>query len=468
MSIRELIAQKLFAAVIDRLADRKISEQLPAAVDRRLNDIGWRRLSLSPTRELPMMDQPRAIEVAYFLWKTHPMAKWIIEVVTAFVTADGAPYTCKNEHVKDVLDGFWYDPVNRMDLNWETFVREIGIYGEQCWPAFVAEQTGRVKLGYIDPAQISKVEPDPENVKIKIGIEVSGPSGGAPRRYRIILDGEVEDFVSEAGKALRETFTDGEAFFFTVNALTNEMRGSSDLFTVADHIENYEQFIWNTSEKHARFNAFFYDITVEGADPQKLEDERQKYQPPQTGQAFIHNEKVRAEAVAPDMKADDSEVAGRLQRNHILGALGLPEHWYGGGGDVNRATAGEMDAPARKIISGRQKRVKNMLELVFDFQIAKAAGSGYLRGVPENELYSYEVQTPDIADKDVSKLSNMLAQVSTALTAAEIQGWIDKPEAAKAFAYFMAFMGYEYDPNDQDKTPPEYSDYRGNSKGRES
>jgi hypothetical protein len=453
--IERKVQEQLVAAV-----ESAVEERLAAAVSDQISMIGWRKLTGAPTRELPMMDQTRALEVAYWLWKTNPLAKWIIEVVTAFVTAGESLYTAKNDEVKKLLDGFWYDPVNRMDLHWENFVRELGIYGEQCWPAFFGEQTGRMRLGYIDPAHIQEVFPDPNNVKIKIGITVGSHDGtGVPRRLKIVTDHENEEFLSPEGRRLRETFTDGECFFFTINALTNEMRGTSDLFTVADHLDGYEQFLFDSSEKYARFNAFFYDITVEGADEKKLQEERDRYQPPQTGGAFIHNEKVKAQAVSPEMKGNDAAQAARLHRNHILGSVGLPEHWFGGGGDVNRATASEMDMPARKIIESRQTRTKNMLELIFDTQIARAARAGYLRGVSEDELYDYEIQTPEISDKDVAKLSTMLRDVSTSLTVAETNGWIGKDEAAKAFAFFLRFIGYNYDP-DQAVETAGYEDYR--------
>jgi hypothetical protein len=459
MKIKQIV-EKMFAATIEKA----VQERLPAAVSSQISMIGWRKLTGAPTRELPMMDQSRAIEVAYWLWKTNPLGKWIIEVITAFVAAKGTPYTCKNEDVKKILDDFWYDPVNRMDMHWENFVRELGIYGEQLWPVFISDNAGRVRLGYIDPAYISAVYPDPENVKIKLGIEVSSIDSSAKlRRLKIVLGEENTEFLSPAGQELRETFTDGFCFFFTVNALTNEMRGTSDLFTVADHLDGYEQFLYDSSEKYARFNSHFWDITVTGATDEKLEENRARYTPPKNGGAFIHNENIKSEAVAPELKAEDSQAAARLHRNHILGSVGLPEHWFGGGGDVNRATAAEMDAPSKKIIESRQERVKNMLELIFDFVIEEAALHGMLRDVPEEDLYDYEVQTPEASDKDVAKLATMLTQVANALAVAEANVWISNEEAAKAFAYFLAFVGYEYTPDEN--AAPGYEDYKKKAEG---
>lgn len=462
MGIKKYI-EKLFEAKIEEA----VQERLPAAVSSQISMIGWRKLTGAPTRELPMMDQSRAIEVAYWLWKTNPMGKWIIEVITAFVVAKGTPYTCKNDDVKKILDDFWFDPVNRMDIHWENFVRELGIYGEQLWPIFVSDNAGRVRLGYIDPAYISAVYPDPENVKTKIGVEVSSIDSSAKlRRLKIVLGDENESFLSLAGQALRDTFTDGYCFFFTINALTNEMRGTSDLFTVADHLDGYEQFLYDSSQKYARFNSHYWDITVTGADEEKLEENRQRYTPPKNGGAFIHNENIKSEAISPDLKAEDSQTAARLHRNHILGSVGLPEHWFGGGGDVNRATAAEMDTPSQKIIESRQTRVKNMLELILDYVIGQADTHGMLSGVPEDELYDYEVQSPDTNDKDVAKLSTMLTQVATSLSVAEVNGWIANEEAAKAFAFFLAFVGYEYTPDKEGAVG--YEDYKKKEKDERS
>ena len=82
----------------------------------------------------------------------------------------------------------------------------------------------------------------------------------------------------------------------------------------------------------------------------------------------------------------------------------------------------------------------------------------FLTGVPDEDLYNYEVQTPDVSDKDVAKLSTMLQQVASSLMVAENQEWISRDEAAKAFAYFLAFVGYEYDP-EKDEITAGYEDY---------
>lgn len=453
MGIKDTLINALFGGVIET----RVTERLQAAAISVDENYGWRLLTSNDARQLPMMNQERQNQVAYWLYKTNPMAEWLINCLTAFVTADGMPITCEVDEVKELLQNFW--DRNRLALRWENYVAEQGVFGNLCLSAHVAEHTGRVKLGYIDPGLISTTITDPEDVQTKIGVVIAATATMPQRTLAIILDRDTEEDLSPTAKLMREEMTDGRCFFFPVNCMSSELLGMSDLFTIADHLEVYEQFIFDSGEKWAQFNSFWTDVTVDGADNKKLEEERKLYTPPRSGGAFIHNEKVKMEAVSPDLKAADADQAARLHRNHVLGSKSFPEHWFGGGGDVNRATAAEMDRPTLKMLEKRQKLVKDMLKTIFDFVIQCALGARYLN-VPEEDAWKYEISTPPLSDKDVAKLSTMLRDVSTSLIAAQTQGWIDQRQAAKMFAFCCGMLGFDYDPAEGSDIPPEGADYR--------
>ncbi|NOZ81261.1 MAG: hypothetical protein GXP63_06340 [DPANN group archaeon] len=459
MSIREKIAERLFGTVIEK----KVQERMQAAV-LGTEEPGFRKLTGSPTRALPSVTQERMIEISYWLWKTNPLGNWLIEIVKDFVLAEGITYDAENEKVKEILDQFWLDPVNRMDLYLENYVRELGIYGEQIWPAYVSEQTGRVRLGYIDPASVKEVVTDPENVKVVIGVILKAKAGATEgKKYRVILDGA---FLSKSAKSMREKYRDGEVFFFRVNNVTNAPRGTSDLFVVADWLDGYEQFLFDYADKWPMLNAFVWDVLLEGMDEAQIEEWLKKNgAPPKPGSVRAHNEKVKWTAVTPELKAVDADKGARLLRNHILGARGLPEHWYGGGGDVNRATAAEMGLPTMKMLSARQQKVKHMIESLFTFVIRKALDARYLQ-VPEDEAFAFSISIPEIEQMDIAKYSTALQQLTASLVSAKTMGWIDDETAQKAYAFGLAFLGFEYDPEavreklKEEKTYEDYQDYQ--------
>ncbi|MDY7033984.1 MAG: hypothetical protein SVY10_18985 [Thermodesulfobacteriota bacterium] len=441
MGLRERIASAVFGGEIDRIVEERITAATVSIG--REEDQGWTRLTGQPDRQLPDVTQERMIEICYWLWKTNPLANWIIEITKDFVVGEGLPFEAENDNVKEVLEGFWNDPINAMDISLEKFVRELGIYGEQCWPVYTAEQTGRIRLGYIDPARIKKVETDPENCKMVIGVILKGQTGEDGKKYGIVLPRDAEDLLSNEAKALRKGYSAGECFFFSINNVTNAPRGTSDLFVIADWLDAYEQFLFDYADKWPLLNTFVWDLLVKGGDSAKLDEELRRFTK-KAGSVYAHNEGVELNEITPDLKSVDAETGARLLRNHILGSKSLPEHWFGGGGDVNRATALEMGAPAFKTLSSRQKTVKYILERVCDCVIEKALEARYLT-VPEDEAYGYSINVPEMATRDITKFASAIQQLASSLMIAENQGWIDKDTATVSFIFGLRYLGLELD-----------------------
>ncbi len=465
--------------IIDRLfgIDKKVEQQLSAAVDQRLksalpaavaerlqaasisldNEAGWRLLNGTSTRELLIAPYENQIITAYYLYKTNPLAGFLVDTPAAFIAADNMPYSCEQDEIKDLLQAFW--DRNRLELRWGNYIKELAIFGNIVLTANVAQQTGRVKLGYLDPGLISTTLADPEDVQTKIGVKIKSTELQRERVLKVILDRDTEEDLSPRAKLLREQMADGQCFLIQTNCLSSEMMGTSDLFNVGEHLDAYEQTMLDSGEKHSQYNAFYYDITVEGADAKKLEEERRLYTPPRTGGAFIHNEKVKSVPVSPDLKSLDSEAATRFQRRHILGAKNIPNHWYADPDGSNRATADAMDRPTLMNFQRRQNEAKAVLKTIADFVVSSALEAGYLN-MPDDQAYDYDINTQPLTDKDTAKLAAMLQSVTSSLVAATSQGWIDQQKAARMFAFCTAMLGFEYDPDETSDVPPEGKDYQ--------
>jgi hypothetical protein len=398
----------------------------------------WRRLTTNPGRNMLPMLQDRMIEIAYWLWETNPVAGWLIDITTAFILSEGMPFEAKNGDTKACLDEMWNDPINRMPLYFPKHVNELHIFGELCLPAFTAQQTGRVRYGYIDPAQIKDVVTDPENVKIPIGVLTKGWIGEIAgyavnteaKKYRTILPAEAEYVLSPAAKTLRNHFDSGECHFWAINNTTNSPRGRSSLLAVADWLDAYEQYLFDFAEKWPLMNAFVWDLLVEDGDPEEIKKQVALFNK-KSGSVYGHNQKITLEASAPEMKAVDAQTGARLFRNHILGRFGYPEHWYGGGGDVNRATASEMDLPALKMLGQKQLAVQYIKEDMGGFQIRQARDARFLRVSDDDAKFS--VSTPQMATKDVAKQGAYIQAIASGLMIAENQGWVDKGSAQMIF-----------------------------------
>src|SRR5688572_29283249 len=135
----------------------------------------YNRLSLG-TRELAPMQQERATELAYLLYESNPLGKSIVETPRDFILGDSMTVTSvdstelRRKEQQSVIDAFWNDPINLMDIKMSMKVMELGLFGEQCWPVEVNPVNGHVRLGYIDPAHIKAVFTDPRNVERQLAV----------------------------------------------------------------------------------------------------------------------------------------------------------------------------------------------------------------------------------------------------------------------------------------------------------
>lgn len=410
------------------------------------DDDQWRRLSGDTRRDLSPMTHQRMREMAQYLWESNLLANRLIELPIAYLLAEGVSLHCDDPEHQDTLTRFWRDPINQMAVKLPKKVRELGIYGEQCYPAFVNEHTGHVRLGYLDPGLVETVVMDPDNPEQPIGIVTVRDKRGVARRYRVIVNGADADLFTARTQAIRATFTDGEAFWFTINDLSNGRRGRSDLLAQADYLDGYDQYLFGELDRAQFMRAFIWDVTLTGATPEEVAARAKTITTPRPGSARVHNEAEVWKAETPDLKAQDASEGARLFRNHVLGGATLPEHWYGGGGDVNRATGESMAEPTLKVLSMRQQVVKHLLETIGVYVLRQALLARG-KGEPDLEDDAYQVEAifPEMTARDTTKYAAALQQAVVAVGLAMDKGLITQATAVRIINSIAGRLGVEID-----------------------
>lgn len=413
----------------------------------------WRPLTGEPNRDLSPLTQQRMQEIAVYLWRGNLLAKQLIELPVAYLLAEGVRLQVKDEDAQKWLDAFWNDPINRMGIKLERKVRELAVFGEQCWPVFVNEFSGHVRLGYLDPGTIATVVIDPDGGEQPIGVVTVKDKQGRARRYKVIVNGDDEELFTERARKIRETFTDGECFYFAVNQLSKSSRGTSDLLASADWLDVYEQFLFGEGERANFLRAWVYDVELKGATPEEVEQRAKKISAPKPGSVRVHNDAEAWSVVQPELQAADMSAGARLFRNHILGGNAIPEHWFGGGGDVNRATAGEMGEPTFKTLSMRQSLWKEILEEVGTFvvrqRLDRDAGGAPKVGEPLPDDYAVAAVFPEMTARDTTKYAQALQQVAAAAVLAIGNGLLTEETAVKLLSAIAGRLGVEIDPAEE-------------------
>ena len=322
---------------------------------------GWRKLSDTAERDLNPMTQKRMQELAVYLWKTNPLAnrrlncRWPIYWLKVFASR----FPMKRRKPGSTLSGAtrsiaWISNCPRRCVNCHFMASSAG-------QPLSMKPTGMCGWVIWIRDRLKRSSQIPDNIEQPIGIVTVRNRHGVKRRYRIIVNGP-EDVFTERTRQIRESFSDCDCFYFPVNNLSNATRGHSDLLAQMDWLDAYDHALFGEVERWDFLRAFIYDVTLKGATPEEVEKRASQIAPPKPGSVRVHNDSEQWEALAPSLGSYESESNARLFRNHIMGGQTIPEHWFGGGGDVNRATAGEMGEPTFKVFNMRQSYLGYILE----------------------------------------------------------------------------------------------------------
>lgn len=410
---------------------------------------GWTKLSSDNNRDLGPVKRQRMQKVSAFLWQSNLIANRLIELPVAYLLAEGVKLTNAEPDYQAVLDKFWKDPINDMDNKLEKKVRELSLFGEAFYPAFVNEITGHVRLSYLDPARVQDVVFDPDNPEQPIGVITHRDQKGRYQRYRIIINGP-EDVFTQRTQAIRAQFTDGDLFYFNINAFCNKGRGHGDLTAQADYLDLYDEFLFGEGERAQALRAFVWDVTLTGADQAEVDRRAAQITPPGPNSVNVHNDREKWQAQSPTLNSGDTEVIGKLFKNHILAGATMSPHWFADGSDVNRANGESMGEPTLKILTLRQQKIKNMLITMAtyalrQYEIANGSGEPELNG----NVYWSNVEFPEITAKDTSRFAAALGQVVGSLVIVISEGLMTEETALKIIASISGQLGVAFDAADE-------------------
>lgn len=476
MGLKRWLTEKFLGDTIQELVQLKLSEAAGSVDPIDQDEWQYRRLTGAAKRDLPPVKHSRMLEIAHYLYDYNPFAKWLMNSQRDFLVAEGINLRAKDQANQPLLNKFWLDAINRMPLKLPQKIVELAIFGEQCWPIFTNKMNGMVRLANVDPSRIKSVIHDPHNSEEPIGIVLMAPTDQVGTtdglKLKIVKSQPDEEIFHPETVLLRQSiFIDGECFWYKVNSTSHQTRGISDLFALADWLDGYEELMFNTRDRVAYINAFCWDAELKGKSEDEIKTWIAANPPPRPGSWFAHNENIKLTATTPDLQGRDNDLNARLFRNHILGSSNWPEHWYGGAGNVNRATAQVMETPTFKALQARQILVKSMIEDVVKLYLLRTHAAQETNLDDPDEYF--EVILPRMDVKDITVAATNLLGVSNAAGIAEDRGWIEPAHAQRLFIAAAALLGVDIPTNDlpvpaTPNTTPEYQNKNRTTNGKKS
>jgi hypothetical protein len=423
---------------------QKARMAIPINIDYDPKGEGYRRLTTEGQeqvrRDLTPMSQDLMLELAYYLYDTSGLVKRFVRDTKNFILGEGVTYSVANDTndgaVKQVLDDFWNDSMNQMDLRLDGRIEFLGLLGEQCWPVAVNPHNGRVWVSYADPANIDTVYTVRDFPEMTAGIKLKGSAGRSGKVLPAIRE-EISMMRPEYGCLV------GECFYFAVNKPPNALRGRSDMIHLFDFINGFEEGIFDELDRIKLIKSFIWDVQLEGADDNQIKEFLRNNRVPKSGSVRAHNERVTWTAVAPRMNQSDNKEFFNMMKTYLSACMNRPDSWLGSGGKAYQQEADLMGEPTFKDLGSRQRYVKYILEYMLRFVVDQAVLHKALS--KPKEKYQISVDMPEMSSKDLKKIVDGLLSLAQALMIAEGQGWIIAETAGKIFANVAGQAGVEID-----------------------
>ncbi len=407
---------------VERLYARALEGQWDGIQDLLDEERGWKRISsLTGQPTLDPAEHSLMLRLAMHFMANSPLAVRIVRTMAAHICGSVLQFTTHSEELTREIQAFWQDPVSGLERDFIRMCREWLAFGELFLPAFPAKQTGRLRIGYLHPSQISAVQTDPDNARIFISATEQRTEGD--RTWTILNSPPVMEHLW-SGRTLEEY--DPDALWLFYFPLQHGMlgRGRSVLETMFYWIHRAEQFLNDRMMLNNLLKAFIWQVRIQGGE---AEVQRRALEigsnPPRPGSVKVVNESESWEAVVPSIHANDTQSDYLAVLKYVATGAGFPEHWVGASQDVNRSTAASSSEPSIRDLEVLQTQwLDGVIRPMLQVQAMLLINSGYLRA-PMEAVDSIDLLPPDLSASDnavMAEATLRMVQAVQLATASEL------------------------------------------------
>ena len=389
-------------------------------------------------RDFPISDSaaPAAVNRTFRmarLFQENPIARRYIEILKSFTMGSTGPIPiAKDKGMQELLDEFWFCPHNNWPKRGLDFAKDLATYGEQAFGwGELYEDGGKPIIGlqYIYPNRISRVEPYRFDRWTPGWMEIDRDMFQSGQR------GIVRKSIVKASRKNRGQI-DGSIFFCRINnigiGIDNVgsdlgMRGSSDLYPLADWLILYDQFHFTMGERLTHISSYFFDVLMEGAGPAEVAKMREELliHPIRPGSFFVHNDRAELKPVTIDLQGNQLQEVGNSIYGVIATGGGIPPHWTGIGQEGGRNIAEAAVDPVFRFFSSRQATMREFLSEMLRMQL-QIDNPSY-----QVQKDDFKIVFPRLGIRDLQRSSGAAHQIVQAATDALNMGLISKEFANK-------------------------------------
>lgn len=385
----------------------------------------------------------------FFAYHHDPYAKASVNILVDFTLGKGYDVNCSNPVAQALWEAF--EEANDFKNQFKDFVTELSIYGENMlwWlpdnEKYITYPRNKLNLDdvpkvfiprvrVIDPSNIVEIITHPEDITRKIAYVWLTPT-----QYQIYNDKDPETGkVVDGTKLIYQHIPANQMMHYKINAVSNEKRGRSDLFTALPYFKRLRDAVNYSIIAHQKSAAWAIDTTIEGDESDLsayVADQQALGTIPPAGSEFVHTKAVERKYIGADSSGRGISESFEWCLSMIAACVGIPVSYFGShlSGGATRASALVSTEPVAKRFEMRQNGVyRKVIEDIAN-RLFKHFGI-------ETDI---EVVFPEIITQDRSaKLKDIFL--------AETAKWISPERASTMGAQELGITDFSYDQEKED------------------
>jgi len=378
-----------------------------AELELALEDLNYIRMSADSENEFSRTGLDKIVDLSRLMYIKNPLIKRQVQVKSLYVWAQGINVRAKNNEINVVLQAFWDDDKNRVELTGHQarMLKEVDLEvdGNLFFVFFVRPSDGRVRVRSIPIKEVREIVSDPNDAK-------------SPRYYlRVWKETKINEITGRKNTVQKKAYYpdwgyipankppklgnieirwDEPVYHVRIGGFSDWKFGLGEVYAGIDWARAYKGFLEDWASLTKSLSKIAWKMTTPGGKKAVLAAKtkiastlgsgtsNETNPAPTTGSTFIGGQGVDLQPMnirGANVSADDGR---RLLLMAAAGA-GLPETYYGDVSVGTLATAKTMDRPTELMMLERQTMWIDVLRNIFKFVLmwAVKATDGPLRGI---------------------------------------------------------------------------------------
>lgn len=431
-----------------------------AELELALEDANWMRLMFENENEFTRDGLRKITDLARVMYIKNPLINRAVLVMALYVWAQGVTVRYKNPVLNKVLQDFWDDEKNRVELtsHQAQMLKQIDyeVEGNIFFVFFTRPSDGRVRVRTLPFDEIAEIVSDPDDAKTtwfylrrwtEKRLNTATGQSSMKQREAYYPDWKYTPKTKPPKIGSTDVMWDMPVYHVKTGGMSNWKFGVSQVYCAIDWARAYKDFLEDVASLMRAYSRFAWKRITKGkkaiaAEKAKLATtlasggtDTETNPPPVTGAMAFLGEgtdlqpmQVRGASISPE--------DGRRLLLMVAAGVGLPETYFGDVSVGTFATAKTMDRPTELAMKERQTFWTDVFRSIFGYvllQAMKAADSpiknlGRIKSVDDGDeieetiVWNSDVNTmldidfPPILEKDVQ------AAVQAVVTALTLNG----------------------------------------------